>query len=272
MSGYHPVRCTGFRIEDHELRGVAEGGVDHWVFQALRERVRPIDPVLTGVIDPDPTAVGHRRPTGLGHRAGSHESSPTAGGLAGSQLPGGVDDDLDAGRVDAQLLDSHLEGHCVDPLSHLGPAVTNLDLTIFPEPDYRTGQLHRPVAQPRVLQTEAQPGGPTVGHRPVVGGADGVQAGPSASATLVHYLTGPPDRSRFDHVAATNLPAGDPDPFGQTVHDSLHGELGLVGSKAPERPADRIVGTYRPGLHVDGGNLVGPAGVAGGPLQHLHSH
>ena len=62
-----------------------------------------------------------------------------------------------------------------------------------------------------------------------------------------------------------------PTALGQPVEAALHGELGLVGAEAPERPADRVVRADGHGAHVDGRHVVRAAGVPGRPLQHLHA-
>lgn len=91
-------------------------------------------------------------------------------------------------------------------------------------------------------------------------------------AAVIHDLAGAPYRPGSDDVSTTHLPTADPDHFGQSVHNPLHGELRLVGTKAPKGPADRIVGSGRHGLDIDHGDRVGAGGMTGGPLEHLHAH
>ena len=57
----------------------------------------------------------------------------------------------------------------------------------------------------------------------------------------------------------------------QDFLSTLHRELGLVGPEAAERPTHRVVRPRRDRLHVDRRQVVRPARVPGGPLEHLHA-
>ena len=53
---------------------------------------------------------------------------------------------------------------------------------------------------------------------------------------------------------------------------ALHRELRLVGAEAAERAAHRVVGAHGDATRTSiVGHVVRPAGVAGGPLEHLHA-
>ena len=62
VRGDDPLDVARLAVDDHELRGVAERGVDHRVLDARRDRARPVDAVLALVVDADPAAVGRARP------------------------------------------------------------------------------------------------------------------------------------------------------------------------------------------------------------------
>ena len=82
---------------------------------------------------------------------------------------------------------------------------------------------------------------------------------------------GPQAAPGRDHVAGPDLPAVDAGAVGQAVEQALGGELGLVGAEPAERAAHRVVGAHGHRLDVDDRPGVGAAGVAGGPLEHLHA-
>ena len=156
VDGDHPLDVARLRVEHHELGGVAERRVDDRVLEALAERVRPVDPVLALVVDADLAPVGERGLARLGHRTGAHQRAAAPGGLAGAELAGGVDDHVDAGRVDPELLDGDLLGDGVDALAHLGPAVAHLDPAVVAEAHDGLGDLLEPVAETRVLEPEPE--------------------------------------------------------------------------------------------------------------------
>ncbi len=272
MCGDHLLDLAGLRIQNHQLCRVAERGVDHRILHAVVHGVGPVHPVPTLVVDADLTTVGKCNPAGVGHRAGSHQGPAAAGRLSGTQFTGRVNDHLDPGGVDTQFLDCDLNGHGVDPLTHLGPAVANLYDPILSKADHGTGHLVEAVAEARVLEAQPQAHGPTGSLGCVIGLPHLVEACPRSEGTVVHHLTRSPHDPGANDVAATHLPAGDSHLFCETVHHSLHGELCLVGSEAAECPTHRVVGAYGGGLHVDFRHRVRAACMPGSALQDLHSH
>ena len=133
----------------------------------IAELGRPVDDVLAVVVDVGPAAVGERRGARLLHRAGGHQRAPRPGGLAEAELARRVDDDVDARRVDAQLLGRDLQGDGVHALAHLGPAVADLDPVVGASgSDDGAGHLAEAVAEPGVLQPEPEPDGLAGGDAP----------------------------------------------------------------------------------------------------------
>ena len=115
------------------------------------------------------------------------------GGLAGAELAGGVDDDPDPGRVDAELLDRDLEGDGVHALAHLGPAVAHLDGAVVLEAHDGPGDLLEAVAEAGVLEAEAEPDGLARGARPRrSAGLTASRQLAGAEAAVVHDLAGAP--------------------------------------------------------------------------------
>ena len=229
--------------------------------------------MLAVVVDVGPAAVGERRRARPLHRAGGHQRAPRPGRLAEAELAGRVDDDVDARRVDAELLGRHLQGDGVHALAHLRPAVADLDPAR--RVDSRNahdgaGHLAEAVAEPGVLQPEAEPDRLAGGDGRVVGRLDRVEARLGAAGAVVHDLARTPHRAGADDVALADLPAADADLLGQPVEHAVHRELRLVGAEAAERAAHEVVGARRDGLDVDGRHVVRAGGVAGGPLEHLH--
>ena len=90
------VDATALTIDDDELRGVAERGVDHRMLEAFGQRVRPVDAVLPLVVDAGLAARRLGRVAHALHRARPHQRAPASGGLARAELTGGVDDDAHA--------------------------------------------------------------------------------------------------------------------------------------------------------------------------------
>ena len=82
-----------------------------------------------------------------------------------------------------EFLDGHLERHGVDALAHLGPAVAHLDTAVVVEADDRLGDLDEAVAEPGVLQRQAQADGLACRSSGVVGRLDGIEALPGAEST-----------------------------------------------------------------------------------------
>src|SRR5262249_54094135 len=180
-------------IDDDELRGVPEGGVDGGVLDArLAEVVGPVDAVLALVVDADLAAAGARRVAGRLHGAGAHQRASGTGGLARAQLARRIDDDAHPARIELQLLHRHLQGHRVPALAHLRPAVAHFDGAIDLEAHDGASDLLEPVAEPGVLEPEPEADG-------LAGGASGLIVGPyyleaarGAEAAVVHDLTGAP--------------------------------------------------------------------------------
>ena len=197
---------------------------------------------------------------------------PAAGGLTGTELAGGVDDDLDAIGFDTEFLDSDLAGDGVDALTHLGPAVSDLDRAVGVEPHGRTADLVGAVSETGVLQTEPHADGIPGSDRRIPCRFHGVETGSGTEAAVVHDLAGPPHHAGLDDIATTDLPPRDAGHLGEPIHHALHRELGLVGAETAKRTAHRVVGAHRDGVDVDCLGDVRPACVTGGPLQHLHAH
>ena len=118
---------------DH-LSRVPERGVDRGVGVAgVAQVLGPVDDVFALEVDLLGAATGERGSARLLHRPCGHQRAARAGGLAEPEMPCGVDDDLDARRVDAELLGGHLQRHGVNALAHLGPPVAHLDRAVGPE-------------------------------------------------------------------------------------------------------------------------------------------
>ncbi len=165
----------------------------------------------------------------------------------------------------------------MDALAHLRPAVAHLDVAaggvgFAAEAHDRPGDLAESVAEPGVLQPEAEADGLAGGDRRVVRRLDRVEARLGPGGAVVHHLTGSPQRTRADDVALADLPAADPDRTGEAVEDAVHGELRLVGAEAAERAAHEVVRAGGDRLDVDGGHVVRAGGMTGRPLEHLHPH
>ncbi len=163
------------------------------------------------------------------------------------------------------------ERNGVDPLAHLGPAVSDLDEVVAPEMHDCSGDLLEPVAKPGVLQPEAQTHREAGSPGLVVGGLHCVEAGSGSEAAVVHDLSGTPDRTGFDDVAIADVPATDAYCVGQAIEDAFHRELRLVGSEPAEGAADRVVGAGRDRFDVDVGHDVGAGCVTGCSFQDLHA-
>ena len=88
--------------------------MDDRVLQTFIQGVRPVDAVLTLVVDTRPAPVRDGAPAGVGDRTRAHHRPARARRLAGTELARRVDDDPDTVRVDAELLDRHLERDRVD--------------------------------------------------------------------------------------------------------------------------------------------------------------
>ena len=124
--------------------------------------------MLAVVVDVGLAAAGERGGARLLHGAGGHQRAPRPGRLAEAELARRVDDDVDAGRVDAQLLGRDLQRDGVHALAHLGPAVADLDPGRRRRRNRTTaaGHLAEPVAEARVLQPETEPDGLAGGDAP----------------------------------------------------------------------------------------------------------
>ena len=155
-------------------------------------------------------------------------------------------------------------------LAHLGPAVANLDVSVFGEPHDGPHDLEETVPEPGVLEPEAEADGFAVGDRLVVGGLHGLEARPRSERAVVHHLPGAPDHSRRHGVAEAHLPRADADLRRQAVDDPFHRELRLVGAKAAKGAAHRVVGPHGDGLDLDRRQAVGTGRVPGGALEDLH--
>ena len=79
-------------------------------------------------------------------------------------------------------------------LAHLGPAVANLDDSVFGESHDRPHDLEKTVPEPGVLEPETEADGFAVCDRLVVGGLHGLKTGPRSERAVVHHLPGTPDR------------------------------------------------------------------------------
>ena len=154
----HPVDLAGLPVDDDELGGVGEHRVDDRVLEALLERVRPVDAVLALVVDARPAPVGEGPPAGVGDGARRPSAFPgtrssgrrrARGSCRRGRAPG-------AGSTPSSST-ATWSGDGVDALAHLGPAVANLDVAVLGETDHRLHDLHQAVAEPGILEPEAQP-------------------------------------------------------------------------------------------------------------------
>ena len=74
VHGDDPLDLARLAVDDRELGGVAEGGVDRRVrVGRVAELGRPVDDVLAVVVDVRAAAVGERRGARLLHRARRHQ-------------------------------------------------------------------------------------------------------------------------------------------------------------------------------------------------------
>ena len=134
--------------------------------------------------------------------------------------------------------------------------MTHLDGAVLVEANDGLDDLQETIAEPRVLESEAEPYGLAFGNCLVVSGPYRVQASLCAESPVVHDLAWSPDDAGRHRVAVTHLPGIYPSLLGEAVDDALHGELGLVGPKSSESPTDGVVRPHRDGLHVDGRHAV----------------
>src|SRR5208283_3775780 len=127
VNSQNVVDLARFAVEHDELGRVRENRMDNRVLETVLERVGPVHAVLAFVVDTGPAPIGDGVAAGVGDGASAHQCPAGTGRLAGPELASGVDDDSHPSRIDAELLDSDLEGDGVDSLAHLGPAMPNLD-------------------------------------------------------------------------------------------------------------------------------------------------
>src|SRR4029079_12246715 len=93
---HDPFDRAALPVDDHELGRVTERGVDHRVLDAGRDRARPVDAVLAGIVDPDAATVVARGPARGRDRPRAHQRSARTGGLARAELARRVDHHPDA--------------------------------------------------------------------------------------------------------------------------------------------------------------------------------
>ncbi len=269
---------AGLAVGHDHLRGEPERGVDGGVrHRGVAQLLGPVDDVLGVVVDVGRAVVLERDPARVLHARGHHQRAAAARGLAEAELARGVDDDLDARRVDAQLGDGSLHRDRVHALAHLGEAVAHLDLA-----DRLTGTglrkrttaahtSRRPLPRPEFFRPETHADGLARGECGVDVRLGTVEALLGATGTVVHDLAGAPHLAGVDDVALAHLPPADADLLGEPVHHTLHRELRLVGAEAAERAAHRVVGAHGDALDVDVRHPVRAAGMAGRTLEHLHA-
>ena len=149
-----------------------------------------------GIVDADPAAVFPGGPARVGDRARAHERAPRTGGLARAELARGVDDDAHTLRFDAELFDRDLRGDGVHALTHLGPAVPDLDRAVGLETHDRAHDLQEAVAEAGVLQAQTETDRASRRGRGLVRGLDRLEATLRAAAPVVHDLAGTPHLAR----------------------------------------------------------------------------
>ena len=188
-----------------------------------------------------------------------------------AEFSGGVNDDVNAFSIDVEFLSGNLKCHGVNPLSHLGPAMSHLDSAVVTEMNNRSTYLPEPVSESGVLHADRKTDRSSFRAGPVVIGFDGIEAFTCAASAVIHYLAGPPGVSRGDHVLATKLPRVDTCDFRQTVDDTLGCELGLVGTETSECAADRVVCANRSRFDIERLPAVGAGNMAGSTFEHFHA-
>src|SRR5262249_87675 len=150
------------------------------------------------------------------------EGAAAAGGLAGTELASGVDDDAHAPGVDAELFDRHLLDDGMHALAHLGPAMTYFDGAVVVEAHDGPGHFLESVAQAGVLQPGPAADRLACRHRFLVWLLHGVEAHRGAETPVVHDLSWSPTRSGRDDIAAPHLPTTEARLFGEPVDDAFH--------------------------------------------------
>ena len=166
--------------------------------------------VLAVVVDVRPAAVGQRRRARVGAPSRRAISVPRdAGGLPEAELAGGVDDDVDARRVDAELLRRRPAGRrCARP----GPSRSSRGA---PRPGRRRrkrttalGDLAEAVAEAGVLEPEPEPDRLARGdaRRRTCGLIASRQAS-APPAAVVHDLARPPHVAGRDRRCACGSPS-----------------------------------------------------------------
>ena len=129
----------------------------------------------------------------------------------------------------------------------------------------------KPLPRPEFLSPRPTPTGLAGRGGRVVRGLHRVEAALGAALPSSMIWPGPHSAPGVMTLRLADLPAADADSVGEPVEQALHRELGLVGAEAAERAAHRVVGARRERLDVDRRQVVRPAGVTGGALEHLHA-
>ena len=121
----------------------------------------------------------------------------------------------------------------------------NLDPAVFTDFDEHPAGVFEPVTDPGVLDAA----GDARFRRRLVCLAHRLE-GLSDAAALVHQLAGGEAIARVENIALADVVAVEPDLFGESVEDALHGEGGLVGAESAHGAARWVVGVDR--LRLDG--------------------
>ena len=87
------------------------------------------------------------------HRSGTHQGASRTGGLTKTKFASGVNNDSNIVRINTELVDSNLQCDGVDTLSHLGPAMANLNNPVSAEMHDCTTDFFETITETRVLQT-----------------------------------------------------------------------------------------------------------------------
>ena len=154
------------------------------------------------------------------------------------------------------------------PLAHLGEAGVEIDDAVRLHDQTAFAEFDRAVAEPGILQAAGDADRTPRGARRVIGRLDR-QQGFLGADRFFQDLSGRRQVADPHDVAPAHLPAVDADLGGEQVETAFDGEARLVDAEAAHRAARRIVGVGGDRLDGDRRRPVGPAGVAGGALQHL---
>ena len=261
-------------VDHHELRGVAERGVDD---RGARRRARRACSSSRRGTRPRSRRSSWQPPA----RAASHAAFTAPAPISVPRLPVvwprpssrvvSTTTRMRAGSTPSSC-DRDLQGDGVHALAHLGPAVAHLDGPVGRNRTHGLGDLLEAVAEPGVLQPEAEADGLARGDGGVVRRADARRGRPRRRAQPSSIICPGPHtrpglmtlRLRISHPLMPTSSAS------RSSTPSM-ANWAWLAPKPRNAPHTGLLVRTATDSHVDGGQVVRPAGVAGGPLEHLHA-